>query len=651
MSTAVPADGTQGACHLAALVSCLDVLPEAAIVLNPAGVIRSASRLACEILGYAASDLTGLAWLDLVLPEDRLRIEEAMQHCLNKTGVCRIEHRLQTGGGTPLRVESCGRPLAGPDGAPIAFVVTVRDVEDRWRQQVEAEANRHYLQAVLDTVNDAVFVDDARTGEIIDVNRRMCEMYGYTREEALRVPIGDLSLGEPPYSQTDALAWLQKARQEGPQTFEWRARRKDGELFWVEVSIVFTEIGGAERFVVLAHDISQRQRTEAERLEIERRMLDSQRFESLGVLAGGLAHDFNNLLMALSGSLDLARLRLPPDSPAGRPIAQAKVVLGRAADLTKQMLAVSGRGRVAVEPVSVSRVVEGMGALLASTVPPPAELRVLIDSTVPEVHADAAQLRQVVLNLVLNAVEACSGMAGKVELRVKVRDCDAEYLAASCLTEKATPGTFVALSVADNGCGIDEPTRRRVFDPFFSTKLLGRGLGLPAVLGIVRAHRGALLVESAVGWGTTVTVLLPVITPESRIAPAGEPGASAEAHRQAILVVEDQAAVREVTVEMLEEAGYRTLSAADGAAAVAAMRAHGREIDCVLLDLSLPSVDGVATLGLMREVVPHVRVVVASASSVDEVSRRFAGHPVAGVLQKPYDVQTLLGELRRVLKT
>lgn len=608
------------------------------------GRLLDANRVAQALYGYTHVEMLALRNTDLSAEAEQTRQATVQAWVF----VPLRWHRKKDGTVFAVEITASNFDL---EGRPVQ-VASVRDITERRRLAAELEASRGYLQTVLDVVNDAIFVDDARTGRIIDVNRRMCEMYGYTREEALQMPIGDLSQGEPPYSQAEALGWLGKARGEGPQTFEWLARRKSGELFWVEVSICYAEIGGDERFVVSVRDISERRRTQEERLDTERRLLEAQRFESLGVLAGGLAHDFNNLLMAISGSLDLARLRLPHDSPVARPISQAKASLARAADLTKQMLAYSGRGRVMVEPLSLSRVVEGMGALLASTVTPPVELRLHLDPAVPLVLADASQVRQVVVNLLLNAVEACGGRAGRIEVEVRGRDCDEGLLAASQLVEKPAPGRFVVLSVADNGCGIDEATRGRLFDPFFSTKLLGRGLGLPAVLGIVRAHHGAILVESAVGWGTTITILLPVCaTAEGGTGAEDAPARSVGEGRSTVLVVDDQPSVREVVAEMLEEAGYRALKVVDGQAAVALMRERGSEIDCVLLDLTMPGLDGVATLRLVRELVPHIKVLVVSGSGADEVARRFAGQEVAGVLQKPYDIQSLLDELQRVLCT
>ncbi|HPC83154.1 MAG TPA: PAS domain S-box protein [Thermoanaerobaculaceae bacterium] len=623
----------------------LDVLPEAVFVLGLDGSLRFASHLARTFLGHEHEPLAGSSWLDYVHPDERGAVDSAMRRCAEQNGVCHVEHRLARGAGDFVWVESRGRSFADRDGAPRGFLVAVRDITERRRLQAEVEAQREYLQAVLDTMSDAVFVDDARTGQIIDVNRKMCELYGYTREEALRVSVGDLSLGEPPYSQAEALEWLRRAREEGPQRFEWLAKRKDGSLFWVEVSIAPATISGEERFVVLAHDISDRKTAEERRRQMEYRLQDEQRLQSLAVLAGGLAHDFNNLLMAISGSLDLVRLRLPQDSPAVRPIGQAKASLGRAAELTRQMLAFAGRGRVFVEPLSLSTVVEGLGALLASIVGPSVELRLHLDPAVPEIMADSAQVQQVVFNLVHNASEACGNRPGLVSVEVRCRECDESVLAASEIPDRPAPGRFVAITVADNGSGIDASIRPHLFDPFFSTRQLGRGLGLPAVHGIVRSHKGALLIESGVGWGTTVTVLFPVL--EAARDAAG--GADRDHTTRGVLVVEDQASVREVVIEMLEEAGYRALGAPDGQSALAVMRERGHEIDCIFLDLTMPGLDGVATLRLIREQRPEVKFVVASGSSAAEVARRFAGQDVAGVLLKPYDVQSLLDELRRVL--
>lgn len=260
----------------------------------------------------------------------------------------------------------------------------------------------------------------------------------------------------------------------------------------------------------LREEIERRERAEAERLEFERQMLQAQKLESLGVMAGGIAHDFNNLLTGIMGHADLARAGAAAGSAARAHAEEVLAGARRAAQLTNQMLAYSGGGRFVVGPVHVPALVEGLNRLLRVSVPKKCELRVEVGPDVPPVVADAAQLNQVVMNLVINGAEALNGAEGAVTVRVSARHRSADELADAFPTPRLPAGEYVALEVADTGCGMSEETRAKIFDPFFTTKFTGRGLGLAAVLGAVRAAGGFVLVESEPGGGTTVDLYLPL---------------------------------------------------------------------------------------------------------------------------------------------
>ena len=439
---------------------------------------------------------------------------------------------------------------------------------------------------------------------------------------------------------------------------QYRFRRYDGSYAEIyDRGYVQREANGnAVRMIGTMQDITERKRVEEKEREMERRLLHAQKLESLGVLAGGIAHDFNNLLTAILGNMDLALDDLSPVSPARRNIEDAINATKRAEALTRQMLAYSGKGRFIIADLDLSELVEENAHLLKSALSKSTTLNLRLGRGLPPISADAGQIQQVVMNLITNASESLGEQAGIVALSTGVLDCDDEaYLIRSRIEKKPAPGRYVFLDVTDTGCGMDEETKGRLFDPFFTTKFTGRGLGMSAVLGIVRGHKGAITLESEVGKGTTVRVLFPV----SKTAPAGRgPKEKAVKGRMrdagmpplsgTVLIIDDEEMVRRPCAAMVEHAGYLTLTAASGDKAAALLRDHADEIVCVILDLTMPGMDGVATFEALRRIKPDVKVILSSGYNEQEATQRFPGHVLAGFIKKPYEMAALLAELGRV---
>jgi two-component system, cell cycle sensor histidine kinase and response regulator CckA len=374
--------------------------------------------------------------------------------------------------------------------------------------------------------------------------------------------------------------------------------------------------------------------------QLEERIQRAQRLESLGVMAGGIAHDFNNLLMGVLGHASLAALELPPGSPARERIAQIQIAAQRAAELTQQMLAYSGRGRFVVQALDLNELVEEMAHLLEVATSKRATLEYRFRPDLPPIEADATQVRQVIMNLLTNAGEALGGAGGRVTIATGTTRADAG-------TADLPPGLYVTCSIADTGCGMDEATLQKIFDPFFTTKFTGRGLGLAAVLGIMRGHQGAVRVVSEPGLGTTFTLLFPAASrPAESVAAAPAPAVAWRGEGTA-LVVDDDESCRSVARAMLEHAGLQVLTARDGGEALAVLRAHGPTISVVLLDLLMPGMDGETAYREMRRQEPGLRVVLMSGYNEQDVTSRFAGQDRVRFLQKPFraaDLWTLLQE-------
>jgi PAS domain S-box-containing protein len=502
---------------------------------------------------------------------------------------------------------------------------------------------------VFHSINDGVFVDDAETMEILDVNDTVCRMYGYTREEVIRRRIAGMSVDEPPFDQQSAVEHLERSRQEGPQVFEWKARHKSGRTFWVEVNATYAEIVGKPRFIVTVRDISDRKAAEEERQKLERQISQTQKLESLGVLAGGIAHDFNNILMVILGNAQIAAASLPPDTPAAESIRDIELATQRASELCRQMLAYSGRATFTKERVDLSALVRELAHLLGTTVSKKADLRLDLSEGIPAVLGDPAQLRQVVMNLIINASEALLGNPGVIGVRVGRATLTEEELSVYGFSTRPCPGDYVSLEVADNGCGMDEEAKARVFEPFFTTKFTGRGLGLVAVLGIIRGHGAGILVESTPGEGTAVTVLFPPLLPIPEYEPSGalsSPG-TWKAHG-AILLVDDEENLRVLGVRMLSRLGFDVVTASDGREAVDVYTKKKGGFRGVILDLTMPRMDGLEAWTELNRIDPGVKVVLMSGFSSEDVVARFEGKGIAGFLQKPFTFEDLKKLMSRV---
>ncbi len=399
----------------------------------------------------------------------------------------------------------------------------------------------------------------------------------------------------------------------------------------------------AGRFVgamFLADDITERRRA-------EEALRQSQKLESLGVLAGGIAHDFNNLLTAVLGNTEAALDHLPQASPLRPPLERIDAAAHRGADLARQLLAYAGKGRFTVEPRDLNRIIREMGDLLAVSISKKVALAYDLQPGIPLVEADSAQFQQVVMNLVINASEAIGDQPGTVTLRTRSATLDATELATAFPGQLLEPGTFVRMDVADDGCGMDAETIGRIFDPFFSTKFTGRGLGLSAMLGIVRGHRAGLRVESRPGEGTTFTLLFPA---SDRPAPREpEPSRTDLPLHGRVLVVDDEAALRELSRSALEAAGLAVIEARDGQEAVDLFRDRKEPIDLVLLDMTMPRMGGAEAFRHLRGMDPAVRVLLTSGYTEQESLDTLEDLAPDGFLQKPFRVRELVAKVREVM--
>jgi len=535
------------------------------------------------------------------------------------------------------------------EGGNLIFIVgTVLDITERKQAEEALRQSETRFRQVVEHSPLPIAIVNGDRGEYL--NPKFVETLGYTLEDMPR--LADwfrLAYPDPAYRQSIMEKWqqaLEKAMlgDQVIQSLEVQVACKDGAVRTMEIWGVLV---GA-KVIFFCADLTERKRAEEERAKLEARMREVQKLESLGVLAGGIAHDFNNLLMAILGNADLALLALSPASPARPHIEEISRGSLRAADLCRQMLAYSGKGHFVIGRYDLSEICREMAQMLKVSVSKRAALRYSFEAELPAVQVDATQMRQVIMNLILNASEALGDQNGFISVATGVMDCDRSYLAASHLDDSLPEGRYVYLEVADTGCGMDEDTRRRIFDPFYTTKFTGRGLGLAAVLGIVRGHQGAIKIYSEPGQGTTFKVLLPAVdwTPGDRAAHASS--STRQLRGGTILLVDDDPHVRQVTSQMLERLGFEVLTAAHGREGLKVFEAHQGRIDCVILDLNMPEMAGDEVLREVRRQRQDVPVILSSGFNEPDVSPRLVGKGASGFIQKPYTVAMLLEALKGI---
>ena len=507
----------------------------------------------------------------------------------------------------------------------------VRESEERYRSLVELSP-------------DAIAVHS--DGVIVYINQAGVLLSGGTTSGDI-IGRSVLSFVSPQYHSivTQRIRRMQEQKL-AAELMEEQFIRFDGTRVDVEVVGIPTTYAGKPATQLIVRDITERKQAEHQRSLMERRLLESQKMESLGVLAGGIAHDFNNLLLAILGNASLALLDVPANTPAHESLRHIEQITQRATDLTQQMLAYSGKGHFVVQQVDINTIITDLQPVLFHTLAATTTLQLQLAADLPPINADVAQFRQVITNLVTNAAEAINDAQGTIIIRTQLQRLDAPL---STQTTFVAGGDYVTLEVIDSGTGIDQATLPRIFDPFFSTKFTGRGLGLAVVLGIVRGHKGGINVESQPQHGTRFTIFLPPKQEIPQTPIIQNVAKSASQRNGAILVVDDEAMIRSVTERVLKRLGYTVLMAADGVEGLQTFRDHSEEIDCVLLDLTMPRMNGEELFHAIHALKPEAHVILMSGYTEEDATGHIGVHGLAGFLQKPFTINELRDKISTIL--
>jgi len=590
------------------------------------------------ISGYSAEEVYEKGcWLPFVHPDDR---QAVTAHLFSLTPGNRktIAFRLITKHGETRWISETSDCTKGQKEGELLLFGASRDITERRLYEEELQMTRISVEAA----SDAIFWIKP-DGRIVDVNPAACRSLGYSRQELLQLSVPDVDA----HDNSEALQQqFPELRRHGSLKFESEHRRKDGSVFPVEIVINYVQFAGEERNCAFVRDLTERKCAEEQRMKLEQQLLHTQKLESLGVLAGGIAHDFNNILMAIMGNADLALMRINKESPAVENLHRIEQASARAADLAKQMLAYSGKGKFVIENINLNILLEEMLHMLEVSISKKAVLRLNPYTPLPTVEADATQMRQIIMNLVINASEAIGDKSGVIAITTGCMDCDRNYLKDVWLDENISEGLYVYLEIADTGCGMNKETLAKLFDPFFTTKFTGRGLGMAAVLGIVRGHKGAIKVYSEPKRGTTFKILLPASSRPAKIFNGTSHHDDWKGEGK-VLLVDDEETVRGIGAEMLKELGFSVITADDGREGVEQFK-QNPDISFIILDLTMPHVDGEQCFRELRQIRPDVKVIMSSGFNEQEVTQKFVGKGLAGFIQKPYKLSSLEEAIRKI---
>jgi len=635
------------------LLAVLDAMGIWVTEFDAAGNMIYCNEQAVPMLGFTAAECMRSDCLEFH-PDDVASVAE-IGRAVRQTGMpatteARVRHRdgHWIWGATTLMAWT---PTADGEFHTISFSRELTQLKEAEAARRESE-ERYHLVAQMSC--DLIF-ESGKDANPIYIGPGVTEILGYTHEEALELETWSVIHPEDVrHTREQYEREFETASEAGsrglPQVMEYRIRHRDGRWLWFEtLGRTYIRADGVKRFLGVARNVTERKLAEAAQRELEESMQRAQKLESLGVLAGGIAHDFNNLLTPILGAAGLGLGELPDDSPVRVRFEKIQQAARRAAALTSQMLAYAGQRPLQVESIDLSQLVSEMRQLLAASISGRTTLDLKLAPNLSPIQVESAQIAQVVMNLITNAVESLGDGKGRITLETGQVNLEAAPRGA-LFADTMKPGSHVYLRVTDTGGGMDDETRLRIFDPFYTTKFTGRGLGLAAVAGIVRSHSGAIEVESEPGRGTSIRVLLPAS--ESTRIPAEERTDAIGGWRThgMALVIDDDDEVRSLAKDVLQRSGMTALTAADGHEGVELFGQHADSIRVVLLDRTMPTLSGSDVLEAIQSLRPAVPIIVVSGYSEESVTSELEGRRLAGFLQKPFLPETLVARVRAALE-
>ena len=607
-----------------------------------------------EATGFPPEAFIGKTNEELGMPEQNTAVWKATLDRVFTTGNDERLEFAHTGPAGKKYWESHVVAEHGPEGTIESALVLSRDITRLRQAEIAHHEALHRLQKIASQVPGVVYQFRMRpdgSSYFPFASEAIRGIYRCSPEEIREDASKVFAILHPDDHEAIVTSIQESARDLSPWCHEYRVKFDGGTVRWLfGNSLPQRESDGSTLWHGFITDITERKQAEIEREQLDRKMQETQKLESLGVLAGGIAHDFNNLLTGILGHASIAAATLPHGSPVLDSIGRITEASLRAAELCKQMLAYSGRGRFVVQRLDLGQLVEQTAQMLQLSISKKAALSFHLEKGLPPVDVDATQIRQVIMNLVINASEAIGEDSGVISVSTGLVRVDRPSTGSAFMDPGLAAGEYVSLEVADTGCGMSPETQAKIFDPFFTTKFTGRGLGLAAVLGIIRGHKGTMEVHSEPGRGSTFKLLFPAASGVSEDPATTATAAAGEwTGKGTVLIVDDEEFMRSIVAEMIGIFGLDSVEAADGREAVKIFEADPRRFALVLLDLTMPHLDGQQTFVELRKLNPAVRVVLMSGFDAQEAVGRFAERGLAGFLQKPFTLEDLRTALKKVL--
>jgi PAS domain S-box-containing protein len=509
-----------------------------------------------------------------------------------------------------------------------------------------------FNRVVLDSIADPISIIDTNSFRIVDANLACLKEVKLPIEQIIGRTCHELMLDRSapcaqPHDSCPLIETMSLEDHAATQQVHWTL---SGDKRYVEIltSPIRDEQGKIIQAVHIQRDITELKRSEEEKLLLEQQLHQAQKMESLGVLAGGIAHDFNNILAVIMCYCDLAKQK---PQMSGEFMPEIEKAVDRAAGLCRQMLAYAGKTQFVESHVDVTALLDEMLSMLKSTLPQNAAIKPYLSGDIPAIEGDASQLRQLAMSLIMNASEAIGEAQGEIRVSLTKLKISDEKLEKDYIGKAITPGSYLCLEVTDTGCGMDDETKQRIFEPFYTTKFVGRGLGMSAVLGIITSHGGALQFTSQVGQGTTFKVYLPAQFSDS----AGEESSqhlslASWSGSGTILLVEDDKQILRVAKDLLEELGFSAIEASNGKEALELYRKNAAEIRLVVTDIGMPLMDGYELFRELKKIEPELPIIISSGFGDMDVTSKISPEDIAGLISKPYHFDQLRDVLKGVVE-